>query len=112
MMTDALIKAGRADTSCARACYVGRWYSSAFVVASVFVVAPDFIDKTVRCSTNHCITIWFKSCKIYTNVCHISLNIFFCIRQTRVVKTGSCPCERHEEGALECGGITPHIRKL
>jgi len=24
MMTDALIKAGRPDTSCARACYVGR----------------------------------------------------------------------------------------
>jgi len=37
-MTDALIKAGRPDTSGARACYVGRYYSSAFVVASVFVV--------------------------------------------------------------------------
>jgi len=24
MMTDALIKAGRPDTSCARGCYVGR----------------------------------------------------------------------------------------
>jgi len=24
MMTDALIKAGKPDTSCARACYVGR----------------------------------------------------------------------------------------
>jgi len=24
MMTDGLIKAGRPDTSCARACYVGR----------------------------------------------------------------------------------------
>jgi len=24
MMTDVLIKAGRPDTSCARACYVGR----------------------------------------------------------------------------------------
>jgi len=24
MVTDALIKAGRPDTSCARACYVGR----------------------------------------------------------------------------------------
>jgi len=39
MMTDALIKAGRPHTSCARACYVGRLYFSAFVVASVFVVA-------------------------------------------------------------------------
>jgi len=39
MMTDALIKAGRPDTSCACACYVGRQYFSAFVVASVFVVA-------------------------------------------------------------------------
>jgi hypothetical protein len=40
-MTDVLIKAGRPDTSCAYACacYVGRLYSSAFVVASVFVVA-------------------------------------------------------------------------
>jgi len=44
MMTDALIKAGRPNMSCAGACYVGRYYSSAFVVASVldvvlFVVA-------------------------------------------------------------------------
>jgi len=31
MLTDALIKAGRPDTSCARACYV-VYYSSAFVV--------------------------------------------------------------------------------
>jgi hypothetical protein len=38
-MTDALIKVWKPDTSCARACYVGRLYSSAFVVASVFVVA-------------------------------------------------------------------------
>jgi len=38
-MTDALIKAGRLDMSCVRACYVGLDYSSAFVVASVFVVA-------------------------------------------------------------------------
>jgi len=35
-MTDALIIDGRPDTSCARACYVGRYYSSAFVVASWF----------------------------------------------------------------------------
>jgi hypothetical protein len=39
MMTDALIKAERHDKSCAHACYVGRQYSSAVVVASVFVVA-------------------------------------------------------------------------
>jgi len=32
LMNDAPIKAGRAETSCARACYVGRWYFSAFVV--------------------------------------------------------------------------------
>jgi len=42
MMTDALIKAGRPEMSCARACYVGREYSSAFVLASVFVVASRF----------------------------------------------------------------------
>jgi hypothetical protein len=35
MMTDALIKARRPDTSCAPACYVGRLYSSAFVAAFV-----------------------------------------------------------------------------
>ena len=34
ILPDALIKAGRPDKSCARACYVGRCYSSAFVVAS------------------------------------------------------------------------------
>jgi len=34
IITDALIKAGRPDRSCARACYVGLYYSSAFVVAS------------------------------------------------------------------------------
>jgi len=38
MTTDAIIKARRPDTSGARPCYVGRWYSSAFVVASTFVV--------------------------------------------------------------------------
>ena len=38
MMTDALIIAGRPDTSRARACYVSLWYYSAFVVTSVFVV--------------------------------------------------------------------------
>jgi hypothetical protein len=42
MTTDALIKVGRPDTSCARACYVGRYYSFAFVVVSVFVVASWF----------------------------------------------------------------------
>jgi len=42
MMTDALIKAGRLDTQCASACYVGRKYSSAFFVASVVVVASLF----------------------------------------------------------------------
>jgi len=36
MITDAVIKVGRPETSCARACYVGRQYSSAFVVASWF----------------------------------------------------------------------------
>jgi len=30
MMTDALFKLGRPDTSCGRACYVGRQYSSAY----------------------------------------------------------------------------------
>jgi len=39
MMIDAVIKAGRPDTSWARACYVGRYDSSAFVAASVFLVA-------------------------------------------------------------------------
>jgi len=38
MMTDALIKARRPETSCARECYIGRSYSSAFVAAFVFVV--------------------------------------------------------------------------
>jgi len=38
-MTDALMKAGRLGTSFARACYVCRQHSSAFVLASVFVVA-------------------------------------------------------------------------
>jgi len=33
ILNDALIKAGRPNTSCARACYVSRHYSSAFVVA-------------------------------------------------------------------------------
>jgi len=42
MMTDALIKAGRPNTSWAHACYVGRQYSSAFVVASVFVAEARF----------------------------------------------------------------------
>jgi len=48
MMTDALIKAGRPDTSCARACYVGRYYSSTFVVAYPTVLgaqAPTFRRK-------------------------------------------------------------------
>jgi len=49
MMTDALIKAGRPDMSCAHACYVGREYSAAFVVASVFV------EAFVRCIMLHCI---------------------------------------------------------
>jgi len=39
MMNHAPIKAGRSDILCARACYVDRWYFSAFVVISVFVVA-------------------------------------------------------------------------
>ena len=44
-MTDVLIKAGRPDRSCARACYVGRQYSSEFLVASVFVVAYPTVLK-------------------------------------------------------------------
>ena len=60
-MTDALIKAEKPDTSCAGACYVGREYSSAFVVASVFFVASRFyrrklfVEAFVRCSIPHCI---------------------------------------------------------
>ena len=46
-MNDALIKAGRPDTSCSRACYVGRYFS-VFFVASVFVVLLDFIDKNCQ----------------------------------------------------------------
>jgi len=42
MMTDALIEAGRPDMSHTHACYVSRQYSSAFIVASVFVVASWF----------------------------------------------------------------------
>jgi hypothetical protein len=44
-MTDALIKAGSADNSCARACYVGLWHFSAFDVASVFLVATRFYSQ-------------------------------------------------------------------
>jgi len=50
MMTDAFIKAGKPDTSCARACYVGRLYSFTFVVASVFVVASWFYCWKICCS--------------------------------------------------------------
>jgi len=42
MMNGALINAESPDTSFARACYVGRYYSSVFFVASVFVVASLF----------------------------------------------------------------------
>jgi len=34
MMTDSLIEAGKPDTSCARACYFGQYYFSAFFVVS------------------------------------------------------------------------------
>ena len=54
-MSDVLIKAGRPKTSCACTCYISRYYSSAFVVASVFVVA--FVRcRIIRSSIPHCIS--------------------------------------------------------
>ena len=65
-MTDALIKTGRPDTSCARTCYVGWYCSSAFIVVSVFVVAYPTVMTDIQMVMQTCRIVfvnWNMICK-------------------------------------------------
>jgi hypothetical protein len=55
MMIDTLIKAGRPDTSCTRACYIRRPIVFLRFRCTILIL----LIKTVRCSIPHCISYIF-----------------------------------------------------
>jgi len=114
-MTVALIKAGRPDPSCARACYVDRLYSSAFVVTS-FVLAyatvflPTFRSSMLQPSSRTQVSVLKVAVRSSSErlVVHIYQSVWRHIPIDRIIQ--SVPLWETRSSLLVFGAFA-HLRK-